>query len=93
MVRARTGAQTGDMTQIPRVLRRDLPATSLPDRSLFDLLGALGPAPAATPGRGRAADAAEAAPFRAACVLEVARRNRPAGPPRPTPHGAAPPVS
>jgi hypothetical protein len=71
------------MTQIPGVLRRDVPLRGASSaRSLFDILGALGPE---VPGR-------EAAPFGAAVVLEAARRGRPSGPPRPTPHGAAPPA-
>ncbi|MDO9407347.1 hypothetical protein [Patulibacter sp.] len=63
----------------PRPVTRDVRAP----RSLFDILGTLGPAPGPSD---------DAAPFRAACVLEAARRGRPAGPPRPTPHGAAPPA-
>jgi hypothetical protein len=70
------------MTQIPGVLRRETPSAARPARSLFEILGTLGPAPEST----------TAAPFRAACALEAARRNRPSGPPRPTPHGAAPPA-
>ncbi|MSW50291.1 MAG: hypothetical protein F2817_05280 [Actinobacteria bacterium] len=69
------------MTQIPGALR-PTPAAR-PSRSLFEILGTLGPA-AGTP--------ADDVPFRAACVLEAARRGRPAGPPRPTPHGVAPPA-
>lgn len=86
MVRGAGATQTGPMTQIPRVLRPESPArTGRPAASLFDILGSLGPTPAAGDGR--------ATPFRAACALEVARRNRPLGPPRPTPHGAAPPAA
>lgn len=83
MVRTAGPPQTGPMTQIPGVLRRDVPPpTDARHRSLFDILGSLGPG-----AQGREAD-----PFRAAVVLEAARRGRPAGPPRPTPHGAAPPA-
>ncbi|MEV4422398.1 hypothetical protein AB0L40_20840 [Patulibacter sp. NPDC049589] len=72
------------MTQIPGFLRADeTDVPQRPARSLFDILGTLGPAPT---------DGGHAAPFRAAAALEVARRNRPTGPPRPTPHGAAPPA-
>jgi hypothetical protein len=74
------------MTQIPRALRPAAPARPAP--SLFDVLGALGPVPSRTDDPRTEASA----PFRAALVLEVARRNRPSGPPRPTPHGAAPPA-
>lgn len=72
------------MPQLPGFLRHDDTQQASPARSLFEILGTLGPAPAER--------TTEAAPFRAACVLEAARRGRPAGPPRPTPHGAAPPA-
>lgn len=77
------------MTQIPGVLR---PAPAGRPASLFDVLGALGPArhPSSS-ASGIDARPEASAPFRAALVLEVARRNRPSGPPRPTPHGAVPP--
>lgn len=78
-------SHTCAMTQLPGVLRPvDAPAGARPARSLFEILGTLGPAPAP--------EATHAAPFRAAIALEVARRGRPGGPPRPTPHGAVPPA-
>lgn len=85
MVGAAASSHTGAMTQLPGVLLPDEGPAARPARSLFEILGTLGPAPAAEPGH--------AAPFRAAIALEVARRNRPSGPPRPTPHGAAPPAA
>ncbi|WP_026909579.1 hypothetical protein [Patulibacter minatonensis] len=72
------------MTQLPGFLRHETAPAERPAPSLFDILGSLGPVPETGGGHG--------APFRAACALEVARRNRPLGPPRPTPHGAAPPA-
>lgn len=71
------------MSPLPGYLRHDDARRARPARSLFEILGTLGPVPARP---------TEAAPFRAACVLEAARRGRPAGPRRPTPHGAAPPA-
>jgi hypothetical protein len=85
MVRDGVRAQTDPMTQIPGFLRHESPATlQRPAPSLFDILGALGPVDEPAGGF--------ATPFRSACVLEAARRGRPQGPPRPTPHGAAPPA-
>lgn len=85
MDRDAPASQTGAMTQLPAVLRHDTASAARPGRSLFEILGALGPAPDREP--------AHAAPFRAAIALEVARRNRPSGPPRPTPHGVEPPAA
>lgn len=83
MVPRTARTQTGPMPQLPGFLRTDAASQPGPARSLFEIVGALGPTPAHAP---------EGAPFRAACVLEAARRGRPSGPPRPTPHGAAPPA-